>query len=164
MTELTSERLRELLDYDPETGVFTNRFSRGAAKAGAVAGRSIGSSGYLRIMVSGRHYLAHRLAWLYMTGEWPKEEVDHINRDKIDNRWANLREATRTDNAINQIRSSRALPRGVRRAKSRFQASLKVDGQFVHLGNYATPEEAHAAYLDADKRFRSGFAPKASPL
>jgi len=101
-TELTAERLREVLRYEPETGVFVWRV-RAARRihVGAVAGNISPSSGYRFIGVDCRLYGAHRLAWLYMTGEWPKHQVDHVNMDCADNRWANLRDATCSQNTAN---------------------------------------------------------------
>lgn len=79
MVELTAERLRDLFDYDEATGVFTRRFRRGPTSAGKPAGTKNGR-GYVQIMVDGRIYMAHRLAWLHMTGSWPTNQIDHINR------------------------------------------------------------------------------------
>ena len=91
---ITQSELKELLNYDPATGVFTWLVSRGRVKASSVAGH-VHSRGYIVIMVDGRRHLAHRLAFVYMTGTFPDDQVDHINEIKADNRWINLREATR---------------------------------------------------------------------
>jgi hypothetical protein len=102
MSTITAERLRQLLHYDPERGVFT-WLSRPAERswntrfAGTRAG-TINGLGYVVIGILGRRYKAHRLAWLYVHGEWPGRELDHINCDKSDNRIANLRPATRSQN------------------------------------------------------------------
>jgi hypothetical protein len=100
---LTAERLRELLHYDPDTGDFTWRTARKRIPAGAIAGTV--ERGFRRITIGGgRHgprYSAHRLAWLYMTGAWPNGYLDHINRDPDDNRFANLRLATNSQNQAN---------------------------------------------------------------
>jgi hypothetical protein len=88
MTELTAERLRELLNYDPDTGVFTWRVRPvHSHRVGDIAGSVRTTRGYRLIGVAGRVYKAHRLAWLYMMGEWPKDQIDHINRDPSDNRF-----------------------------------------------------------------------------
>ena len=100
--ELTAEKLRETLRYDPETGLFFWRCNRqGGAKAGTIAG-CFDAGGYVRVTCLGRTYPAHRLAWLYVTGMWPTNEVDHINGDRSDNRWANLRAAESSQNSMNR--------------------------------------------------------------
>src|ERR1700719_1662744 len=99
---IDDDRLRELLSYDPETGVFRWLVrKRQNVKAGDVAG-SFDGCGYCKISIDRRAYKAHRLAWLYMTGEWPPAEIDHINMNRADNRFANLRLATRHQNMANQ--------------------------------------------------------------
>lgn len=97
---LTLIRLKEFLYYSKSTGEFTWRVSRGKAKRGERAG-SLDSEGYLNIGIDKKRYRAHRLAWFYVTGYWPKHEVDHKNRIRRDNKWKNLREATDQDNAKN---------------------------------------------------------------
>jgi len=98
---ITQEELKQLLDYCPETGAFTWQAARrGTAKAGSVAGCP-GSHGYRQIKLHGKAYLAHRLAWLFMTGEFPEDQTDHINHVKDDNRFENLREVSNTENCRN---------------------------------------------------------------
>ena len=96
-------RLKELVDYDSETGIFTWKPRKWAygAKAGTEAGWR-DWKGYVIITLDRVNYRAHRLAWLYMTGEWPSQDVDHKDRNKANNRWINLREATRSQNMGNQ--------------------------------------------------------------
>jgi|ERR1700720_213694 len=105
--ELTVERLRERLSYDPESGIFTWRVAVGCArcrrKPGDLAGRLL-DRGYRQIKIEGRQYLAHRLAVHYMTGAWPEHEVDHRDLDKSNNRWDNLRAATSSQNKSNTRR------------------------------------------------------------
>jgi hypothetical protein len=143
--ELTQARLKELLHYDPETGVFTWLVARGRyVKPGTAAG-SHDRAGYLRIGVSCRIYAAHRLAFLYMTGETPTE-VDHINRVKDDNRWSNLRSASRSENVANTPlrRDNSSGYRGVGwypRYK-KWCAKGRLCGKSVHLGYFASLEEA----------------------
>ena len=95
------ENLRKLLDYDPNTGIFTNKIKRGKVLPGSMAG-SKHNAGYLTIRIHGKAYLSHRLAWLYMYGVWPEKTIDHINGDKADNRIVNLREATNEENNRNK--------------------------------------------------------------
>jgi len=97
---LTQEELRTKLRYCPGTGTFEWKVFRGGVVPGSPAGTT-DSEGYIVIMINRKSYRSHRLAWLYMTGEWPPQEIDHINRIVGDNRWVNLRQATRTQNNIN---------------------------------------------------------------
>ena len=92
---LTQDGLRQLLNYDPDMGAFTWRQGRGPVRAGGVAG-CLTRKGYRRIQIDGQNYMAHRLAWLYMYGSWPPEQIDHINEIKSDNRLDNLRLANQT--------------------------------------------------------------------
>ena len=163
MDGLTQARLKELLHYDPETGVFTWRVDRGSAAAGSVAGGP--NSKHLRWMIgiNGLRRPRARLAWLYMTGQFPAPglEIDHINRDSFDDRWSNLRVATRSQNLVNRVLPRiRLLPRGVfRQTKCEtYQASISVNGKSQYLGTFPTPEEAHAAYVAAAKRIYGEFA------
>lgn len=160
--ELTVQRLRELLDYDPETGVFTWRVRRGgAAVAGSVAG-SIRDDGYRDIKVDGPNYMAQRLAWLYMTGSWPTDEIDHKNCVRADNWWENLREATHSQNTKNALtrRDNTSGFKGVSfyKRNSRWQARIKHAGRQRHLGYFDTAAEAHAVYRAAATAIDPEFA------
>lgn len=145
---LTHERLREVLIYDPDTGLWTWRITvSNRAKAGARAGCRR-NDGYHLIRVDGRLYLAHRLAWLYMTGGWPEREIDHADGNPSDNRWANLRLATHAQNITNQTahRDNRLGAKGIRHHRNgRFY--VQVAGRAC--GGYPTLEEAKAAYSAA---------------
>jgi HNH endonuclease len=160
--EISHERLLELFEYDPETGHFTRRIStRGRAKAGVVAGSSHGS-GYWRIYVETCDYLAHRLAWFYMTGEDVPEgyEIDHINNVRSDNRWINLRLATPSQNKCNSVRKGRNLPKGVslHTDSGQYVAQISVNSEPVFLGRFDTPSEAAAVYAFAAKDMHGAFA------
>lgn len=152
MSKPTAERVRELLHYDPLSGLFTRLVSRANAHVGDVAGTDSGR-GYLRIRVDGKKYVAHRLAWFYMTGEWPAEQIDHINGCPSDNRWSNLREATRHQNSINtrKRQDNTSGFKGVHWHKSgkKWQAYIKLNGKKYHLGYFDTPEAASAMYEGA---------------
>jgi len=155
---LTTERLKELLSYSPETGLFVwlkNRCS--VAMAGDVAGTPI--NGYLTIVIDKLPYRAHRLAWFYMTGKWPFDKIDHINGVRNDNKWVNLREA---DNHLNMQNIRKAICKvgylGVTiggRSK-RYQARIRVDGKTVYLGTFDSPQEAHTAYVSAKRKHHPG--------
>lgn len=154
---IRNERLRELLHYDLATGVFTWRTRTGRSAAGKAAGFA-GTAGYWDISVDRRTYRAHRLAWLYVTGDWPAADVDHKNRDRGDNRWANLRAATRSQNNANMaVRSTHGF-KGATPVNGRWMAQTKYNGRQIYLGLFDTPEEAHAAYMAAAERLWGNFA------
>ena len=147
---LTAERVRELLDYDPDTGELRWRVSRGSAPAGAVAG-SLALHGYIKVHVDGRHYYAHRIIWLHVYGRWPREQVDHVDLDGMNNRLSNLREATGSQNgAKRKVRKDNRIGyKGVRRHRNTYQALIRKQGVRLYLGCFPTAEEAHAAYARA---------------
>lgn len=147
-TELTQERLKELLHYDPETGHFTWRVSSGRVAAGAVAG-SFDGCGYRVISVERKLHRAHRLAFLYMTGSFPPDCVDHVNRDRANNQWANLRPATRRENQGNTGLQSNNTSgyRGVswHKKAGKWRAEGACGGHVKYLGLFASLEEAASA-------------------
>ena len=153
--------LKRLLKYDPATGVFTWLVWRpNGVKAGDVAG-FIESNGYRVISLYRKFYKAHRLAWFYMTGEWPKNELDHVNGVRTDNRLANLRAADRSLNKQNMRkarRDNRTGLLGVYEQNGRFRAGIKVRGEKRrrHLGTFATAQDAHVAYLAAKRALHEG--------
>jgi hypothetical protein len=120
--------------------------------------------GYWEVKIGSLHYAASRLAFFYMTGDWPKPglDIDHINGIRNDDRWSNLREATRSQNAANQRMQSRkahSTPfKGVTKNGSKYEASIKVNGDQLYLGLYATPEAAHSAYVAAAKKYFGQYA------
>jgi hypothetical protein len=157
---LTAERVRDLLHYDPETGLFTNRIKRGnRAGVGLLTGNRM-RLGYTEMRVEGMRVTAHRLAWLYVHGEWPKHEIDHIDGDPTNNRISNLRDVPHLHNMQNvKLRgsSTSGLP-GAYRVRNRFKALIQVGGKQRHLGYFDTAEEANAAYMKAKAEFHPGFA------
>jgi hypothetical protein len=167
MTSITHARLRKLLDYDPKTGHLTwrdrnKRVGRGGmTRAGRIAG-CINGSGKRCIGISGKIYLASRLAFFWMTSRWPRAQMDHINSNRGDNRWSNLREATsHQNNANRQIRKKKRVPfKGVRwhKINGNYQAQITVKGRYIHLGVFETPEEAHTAYRAAARKHFGRFA------
>lgn len=141
---ITLERLQELLNYDPETGIFTWKIDRGKCKAGTIAGSSWKGK-YSRIRLDDQLYWSHSLVFLYMIGEVP-EMVDHINRDGNDNRWCNLRECDKYQNAQNkpkQVSNSSGYI-GVYRCSTtkRWVSQIRSRDKVIFLGRYNTPEEA----------------------
>lgn len=151
--ELTQARLKELLHYDPQTGVFTWRASmppRGRP------GDTAGAPDYLNrqiISINQSKYLAHRLAWLYTYGVWPKQVIDHVNGDPSNNSLKNLRDCSRADNQQNRSvvgrGKSKLVGAGWDKRCGRWVASIMKDYKSYFLGYFDTPEEAHQAYLKA---------------
>lgn len=155
---ITQERLRELAHYCPETGVFTRLVNDRFKKVGKVAG-SLRKDGYIYIMFDRQRALAHRFAWLYMTGKWPTQEIDHIDGNKANNAFANLREVDRRINAENQRhakRTSKTGLLGVRVHRNKFAACIVSSGRIVYLGMFDTPDAAHQAYLNAKRELHQG--------
>lgn len=148
--ELDVETLKRHLLYEPETGSFIRLIGNtGKCKVGQVAGwRTV--LGYIDIKVRGIRYKAHRLAWLYMTGRLPIGDLDHANMIRHDNRFANLREATRSQNQSNRdkLSSNKSGFKGVNyhKASKKYAAQCSVNGKKKYLGIYDTPEQASAAY------------------
>jgi len=156
MSELTAEFVRAALLYDPLTGIFRR-------KTGNLAGRITGRicKGYQSVFVGNKHRLSHRVAWLYAYGELPPSSicVDHINGIPTDNRIANLRLATRSQNAQNR-RSSKTGKKGTcfNRVVGKWQAQICLPGKQIYLGIFDTEDEAHARYLSAAKELFGEFA------
>ena len=146
---LTQKELKELLHYNPDTGVFTWLVSRGRNKAGNVAGHVSKTSGYVEIRLCKKLFKAHRLAWLYMTGEWP-EITDHINLVKDDNRWVNLREATPRQNLYNKgsLKGSSSKHKGVSwdKWKKKWVVRARSPAKHLHLGYSKCEHEAALVY------------------
>jgi HNH endonuclease len=159
--ELTVERLRDLIAYDSETGLMTWRRSKGAAKGGSVVGGRR-PDGYMNAAVDGVLYLAHRLIWFYVTGSMPTQTIDHANGVRNDNRFANLREATYSQNSENRgpakINSVGVKGVSVHRCTGKWQARIKHAGLAEFLGVFESIDEARAAYTKAAFRWHGEFA------
>lgn len=158
---LTQEKLKEFLDYDPETGIFTYiKTVNSRALEGQTAGR-VQSSGHLRIQINKKDYQLHHLAFLYMLGYLPKE-VDHINHVADDNSWKNLRECNRTQNSYNSsIRSDNTSGiKGVSWHKKlqRWRVRLWVNGRETSFGTFANLEDAAFAADEARRKYHGEFA------
>ena len=152
MTTVTHQRLKELLCYDNESGLFYWKVDRNKVKLGDVAGRpAVG--GYVRIRIDSKDYLAHRLAWFYVNGFWPKLDLDHINRVADDNRIINLREATKLQNVHNRSMSKNNTSgfMGVSWSKTdkKWKVQLRVNYRRIPLGSFDCPLEGSKAYLAA---------------
>lgn len=157
---LTADRLRELFRYDYRTGVFTRRVRAGNRLAGEVAGNS--TNGYIEIGIDGVSYKAHRLAWLYVYGHWPNDQLDHRDLVRSNNRLSNLRQANNTQNNCNQpIRTNNTSGyKGVSFCKQtgRWAARIRAHGKKIHIGRFETPYDAHLAYTDAANNLHGAFA------
>ena len=153
---MTQDRLKELLSYNPNTGVFTWKKAKGGCPPGKKAG-SVNSRGYLFIGIDGQIYRAHRLAWLWVNGCWPASGLDHKNGDQLDNRIANLREANQWQNSANSKTRRNGL-KGVGKTFSGWMAKIRSEGKEFYLGHFRTEEEAHQAYCEAAFRLNGEFA------
>lgn len=157
---LTAERLRELLSYDPETGVFDRRQKNAWNARGSAGAKTC--RGYVILSVDGKRYFAHRLAWLHVYGRWPKQFIDHINGCRGDNRIANLREADCALNLENQRvarsdnQSSGVLGVHWSAYHGKWKAHIRVNGRLRHLKYCSTIEEAQAVYVAAKRRLHAG--------
>lgn len=153
---ITAEYLRELLHYDPTTGLFKWRDCGGPRQrlAGTYTGVA-NDQGYVRIQIDGKRHHAHRLAWLYVNGKWPDASIDHIDGVRDNNRISNLREASVVENARNRYnldsRNKHGLA-GISRSGKKWMAQIRITvGKLTYLGSYPSPEAAHEAYLTAKR-------------
>ncbi len=142
--------LLEAVHYDPLTGIFTRRKSAGNVKAGSRIGSHC-SKGYLKAMVLGKYVKLHRLAWFYMKGKWPRQEIDHKNQIKDDNRFDNLRDVDTSTNCLNQTGARKNNYVGIQgvhliQKTGRYRATCSIKSVKHHLGVFATADEAGAAY------------------
>lgn len=160
-SRLTQAMLREHVDYDVETGIFRWRTKPLRGNVGDVATGEDGQ-GYLRLSVCGERHRAHRLAWLYVHGEWPRDLIDHVNMDRSDNRIANLRIATKAQNGVNRRTRGHALSgfRGVAMDKGKYYAQFRATRKTKRVGPFLTPEEASFVYRCAAAVLYREFYPQ----
>lgn len=150
---LTSDYLKKHIHYDPETGKFRWIKKRNGVDLSRDQAGSINQEGYRKIWVNGKCYAAHRLAFLYMTGEWPVEQVDHINNDRADNCWANLRQVSNHENRFNLAKHKKKTV-GIYRTKRGWLAGIRVNGYQHWLGTFERLEDAIKVRREAaDKHF-----------
>jgi hypothetical protein len=157
---LTQARLQEVVHCDPITGMFTRKLPTLRRKVGAIAG-NINNTGRWVVRVDEKLYLASRLAWLYMTGNWPTYQIDHKDRNPANDKWENLREANSSLNTMNrglQSNNSSGYP-GVSKFKDKWEAYIKKDGKKRFLGYFTTAEEAAAARAIAAQSLFGEFVP-----
>jgi len=158
---ISRSRLLEVVNYDPQTGVFTRLLpSSNGANAGDIMGASK-STGHLTGCIDGESYALHRLAWVYMTGSMPKNQIDHINHDPSDNRWINLRDVTAMENQRNRSLNKNNTSgfngvRWVTRDKM-WMSRIKINSKYIHLGYFDTLIDAVAARIRANNEH--GFHP-----
>jgi len=158
---ITHAELLSLMTYDPATGVFHWREYKYPRRPDLMVG-FVSDEGYLRCKIGSQTYPLHRLAWFYVHKRWPSGQIDHINRDKADNRLSNLRVATHGQNQTNAgaHKTNRLGVRGVRKKQRglRYEARITHEGRVIHLGHYLTIEEAAAARKAAERLLHGEFA------
>lgn len=159
---LTQERLKELLHYDPITGLFTHIKARQRVIIGSVAGSVDKAQGYIRIGIDGKVYPAQRLAWFYMTSEWPTHLIDHEDTERSNNVWTNLRPATRSQNAHNTKLLDRNTSgyKGVsfERSRNKWTAHVTAYGKRQRIGMFDTAEAADGAARAVREVMHGDFA------
>lgn len=152
------EAIKRELSYCPDTGAFRWTVAARGRQLSRDAG-TINTLGYRVICFRGRLLLAHRVAFVFMTGSWPEFDVDHINGQKADNRWVNLRDVRRAVNVQNRrsaTNESKTGMLGVVKVGRRYQASIGVNGKTKKLGYFDSPEEAASAYVSAKRELHIG--------
>lgn len=156
---LSLNRLKELLDYDPLTGIFVCRISRRGGNSGHglcigdIAG-SLHQKGYWHIGIDGEEYKAHRLAWFYVYGIWPELQIDHRDHNRTNNRIENLRDVTQFENQQNRIHACKNNSSGFlgvhfEKSTGKYVAQIRINGKGKYIGRFLTADEAHSAYLKA---------------
>jgi len=155
---LTQEKLKELMSYDTHTGAFKWEISRGSAKKGRIADSTstcLSGKTYINIMIDGKSYRAHRLAWLYTTGEFPINEIDHIDGNGLNNRFGNLEQATDESNAKNNrmYSSNKSGVTGVREKNNKWISYINNNGRQYSLGCFMSKNDAIIARKMAEIKY-----------
>lgn len=149
----TQEELRKLFHYSPVTGLMTRKVCTANRHTEGELVGTYGARGYLQVGIYSKKYPAHRIIWCWMTGSWPEHDVDHINRDRSDNRWENLRAVTRSENNHNlgMSRRNKSGHKGVHwdKARGKWLVNIRADGKTHHIGRYDDLETATDAYRAA---------------
>lgn len=152
---ITQKELKKILTYNPETGIFVWLKNKGTARAGDYAGYI--QNGYNVIMINGSNFRSHRLAWLYVYGEWPKEQIDHINHNREDNKLINLREVTHQENLKNitlkKNNKSGIMGVGWIKQNSSWRAYISSNKKWIHLGSFNDKFEAICARKSAERKY-----------
>lgn len=149
MSQLTQEQVREIFDYDAENGVLIRKFRNGCPY-NKPTGHKPASHGYGQVQIDGKMYLTHRVIWLWHTGSWPEHEIDHIDRDPMNNRIENLRSITRSENmqntGLHRDNSSGYPGVSFHKRTGKYEARIMVNNKQINLGLFNTTEEAYLAY------------------
>lgn len=160
---LTLERLKQVLTYDPKTGIFRWKITRGSrARAGEVAGNKATAGRYATIRIDGVLYYAHHLAWFYVYGKWPEDQIDHKSTEQLENHIHNLREATMQQQRFNERRRKNNTSgyKGVSwdKARKKWEARIMLNRKNYSIGRFDDPLEAHIAWQQKAKELHGEFA------
>lgn len=158
--DFSIEGLKSIIHYDRKTGVLRRIFNYGTCRPCNVVLSSASKDGYIKVGVFGKTYSAHRIAWFYVRGRWPVGDIDHIDGNKANNAFSNLREVPHRINSQNRVKASKESSSGFLGVStapfSKWVARIAVDGKNKYLGHYTTPEAAHEAYLSAKRKMHKG--------
>lgn len=159
-SSITIEEIAKVVSYDPNTGIMTwLKETPGRAKIGDPAGYLDASTGYTKIGIYYKRYYAHRIAFMLMTGRWPSNQIDHIDGNRANNSWSNIREATRSENMVNRVSPRRLCRKGAYLTPDgNYQSKIMVGRKSIYLGTYKNEEDAHAAYCEAAHKYHGEFA------
>lgn len=158
---ISHDRLLYRLNYNPDTGDFIWKNNRDSTLIGTIAG-TILEDGRWQIQVDSRLYKAHRLAWFYVYGKWPEDQLDHIDGNPLNNRLSNLRECSQTQNQQNQFKPKAHNKTGYLgvswdSSRKKYAARIRVDGKYKYLGRFDSVEEAAQSYLEAKRKYHPFF-------